>query len=65
VGSVEGEQTDNRYWLIVSLERLILDLEFVQEFAETKNKIITGFISLFLFTACRFDFKTVSSLSRN
>jgi hypothetical protein len=36
------------YWLIVSLELLILDLAFVQEFAKTKNEIITGFIYLFL-----------------
>jgi hypothetical protein len=29
----------------VSLERLILDLEIIREFAEKKNEIITGFIS--------------------
>jgi hypothetical protein len=32
----------------VSLERLILDLECVQEIAEAKNEINTGFIYFFL-----------------
>jgi len=36
------------YWSIVSLERLIIDLEFVQEFAETTRLLQALFLYFFL-----------------